>query len=296
MSSEMDQVFALLQAYVETNQDPTPASMRETYDKTGLDMPMAPGLAVEDITLDGVPTEKLTVEASDTGKAILYLHGGGYSIGSPKSHRALASQLAHAAKATTFVPDYGLAPEKPHPSAVQDATLAFKALLDRNYASDDIVVMGDSAGGGLAIALCLNLKAAGLPQPAAIACLSPWVNLENEGASYGLKAASDPMVTKDGLDVMALAYAGHQPMTAPLISPIHGDLSGLPPLLIQVGSEEVLLSDSTRLAEVAGAVGVPVSLEVWPGMIHVFHFFHGQLTPAREAISRLGAFARAHFG
>jgi acetyl esterase/lipase len=226
--------------------------------------------------------------------AVVYFHGGGYSIGSPRSHRHLAAAIGRAAGAAVLLPDYRLAPEHAFPAAVDDAVAAYRGLLDRGQAPARTVFAGDSAGGGLTVAALLALRERSLPLPAAAACISPWVDLSCGGASYATRAASDPIVTRQGVMEMARAYLGAADPRTPLASPLFADLAGLPPLLIQVGSEEVLLDDAVGLAERAKGAGVATTLEIWPGMIHVWHWFLPMLDEARSAIDAVGAFIHIH--
>jgi phosphinothricin tripeptide acetyl hydrolase len=192
-----------------------------------------------------------------------------------------------------LLPDYRLAPEHPFPAAVDDAVAAYRWLLDRGQTPERMVLAGDSAGGGLTVATLLALRDRGLPLPAAGVCISPWVDLTLSGASYDAKAATDPIVTRDGVTEMARAYLGQTEARTPLASPLFADLSGLPPLLIQVGSEEVLLDDSVALAKRAKTAGVDATLEIWPSMIHVWHWFLPMLDEAQAAIDVIGAFVQA---
>jgi acetyl esterase/lipase len=190
--------------------------------------------------------------------------------------------------------DYRLAPEAPFPAAVEDALAGYRWLLGQGIAAGRIAIAGDSAGGGLTMALLLAIKAAGLELPACAVPISPWVDMEALGASMDSKAASDPMVQRQGLADMAAMYLNGSDPRAPLAAPLYGDLAGLPPLLIQVGSEETLLDDAVRLAAAAGHAGVAVRLEIAPAMIHVYHFFHPMLGAARAANATAGAFIAGH--
>jgi len=223
---------------------------------------------------------------------VLYLHGGGYVIGSPRSHRHLAAAIASAGQATGLLLDYRLAPEHPFPAAVEDATAAYRWLLEQGIAPGHVVIGGDSAGGGLTVATLVALRDAGVPRPAAGVCISPWTDLTFGGASYRTRAQSDPIVSRPGIDGMAQAYLGATPPRTPLASPLFADLRGLPPLLIQVGSDEVLLDDATELADRAKAAGVDTTLEVWDRMIHVWHWFLPMLDEAQAAIDGIGRFVR----
>jgi acetyl esterase/lipase len=239
-----------------------------------------------------VPAEWVVAPGADARRVILYLHGGGYTIGSINTHRELAARLSRAAAARVLVIDYRLAPEHPHPAAVDDATAAYRWLLANGVDPARIVVAGDSAGGGLTVATLVALRDAHTPLPAAGVCLSPWVDLEGSGESMTTKAAVDPMVQRDGLLKMAAAYLAGQDARTPLAAPLYANLSGLPPLLIQVGTAETLLDDSTRLAERARKAGVNVTLDPWEDMIHVFQAFATYLPEARQAIDRIGEFVK----
>ena len=223
---------------------------------------------------------------------LLYLHGGGYVTGSPRSHERLVGHLATAVGCRALSLDYRLAPEHPHPAAVEDATAAYKWLLEQGYSPEKVAISGDSAGGGLAIAALVPIREKGLPQPAAAAALSPWTDLEATGASVTANADVDLMVTMDLMLEMVEHFLDGQNARLPLVSPIHADLQGVAPLYIQVGGDEMLLDDSTRVAENAEAAGVEVKLDVFPEMQHVFQGFVGNVPEATEAVERLGVWLR----
>jgi epsilon-lactone hydrolase len=244
------------------------------------------------VDASGVPAEWVAAAGARDDRTVLYLHGGGYCVGSINTHRQLAGNLSRAAGARVLLIDYRLGPEHAFPAAVDDATRAYRHLLDAGMRPAHSAIAGDSAGGGLTVAALLALRDADLPMPAAGICLSPWLDLTQSGSSMQGKAAVDPMVQRDRLQRMADAYlAGADPKT-PLASPLFADLARLPPLLIHVGTAETLLDDSTRFAERARAAGVPVTLDVWDDMIHVWHAFASVLPEGRQAIERIGAFLR----
>jgi acetyl esterase/lipase len=236
---------------------------------------------------------------------VIYLHGGGYSVGSVRSHTDLIARIAQATGARVIAPEYRLAPEYPFPTQLEDAIAIYCHLLSGGADAASglgpsaplqpsrIVLAGESAGAGLSLSTMVALRERGLPLPAAAVLVSPWVDLEATSASMVENAPWD-FVTRRGLDVYARRFVRAEDMRHPLAAPIHADLRGLPPLLVQVGEVETLRDDGIRLAERARAAGVEVELEVWPDMIHAFHVFAPMLADAREAIERIGAFCRAH--
>lgn len=270
----------------------TVAERRAQYERAEKVFPTPSDVTVEAVTAPARPAEWLRPPQARPDAVVLYLHGGGYVIGSPRSHRHLAAAIARAAGARALLLDYRLAPEHPFPAAVDDAVAAYRWLLGQGIAPGRIVVAGDSAGGGLTVATLLALRERGVPQAAGGVCISPWVDLTCGGASYTTKAAADPIVTRDGVAMMARAYIGDGDAKAPLVSPLYADLSGLPPLLVQVGSDEVLLDDALGLGERARAAEVDVTVEEWPEMIHVWHWFLPMLDEAQRAIDTIGAFVR----
>ena len=227
-------------------------------------------------------------------RTILYLHGGGYYFCSPKSHRSLVFQLATRSGARTFSLDYRLAPEHPFPAALDDALAGYRRLLADGTPPDSIVVAGDSAGGGLALALLVALRDAGDALPAAALLFSPWTDLAATGGTLVTNDGADPMFRGAAIARVATFYLADNDPTHPYLSPLYADLAGLPPLFIQVGSTEVLLDDARRVAERAKAAGVAVDFEVWPKMPHVWQLFAPFIPEARRALDRAAAFARAH--
>jgi monoterpene epsilon-lactone hydrolase len=271
----------------------TTAERRAQYERAEKVFPTAPDVKVERVTAPAAPAEWLRPPSAEPGRVVLYLHGGGYVIGSPRSHRHLAAAIAGSAGASALLLDYRLAPEHPFPAAVDDATAAYRWLRDQGVAPERIVIAGDSASGGLAVAALLALRDAGAPRPAAGVCISPWVDLTCGGGSYATKAAADPIVRRAGVEQMARAYLGATPPRTPLASPLFADLRGLPPLLIHVGSDEVLLDDATQLAARAKEAGVDATLEVYDRMVHVWHWFLPMLDEAQTAVDAIGRFVRA---
>ena len=258
--------------------------------------PIPDDVTREPVDAGGVPAEWIAAPGTDADRVIYYLHGGGYAIGSINTHREMISRLSRASGARALAIDYRLAPEHPFPAAIEDATTAYRWLLSTGVDPARIVIAGDSAGGGLTVATLVSLRDAGDPLPAAAVCLSPWVDMEGTGDSMTTQAEADPMINREDVLEGARAYLNGAGPRTPLASPIHADLSGLPPLLIHVGTAEVLLDDSTRLAERARSAGVDVTLEPWDDMIHVFQFFASRLPEAQQAIDRIGQFMRERTG
>ena len=250
-------------------------------------------VTVEPVSANGVRAEWTSTPQDDRDAALLYLHGGGYVIGSLDSHRHLVSEAGRAAKAWALALDYRLAPEHPFPAAVEDAVSGYRYLLSREIRPRHIAIAGDSAGGGLVVAAMLAIRDAGLPQPACGWCISPWIDMEGIGETMSTKEAADPMVQRAGLLDMAGLYLGGADPRSPLAAPIYADLTGLAPLLIQVGAAETLLDDAIRLAKAAGAADVRVDLQIWPEMVHVWHLFHPELKAGRRAIEQGGDYVRA---
>jgi acetyl esterase/lipase len=244
----------------------------------------------------GRPAEWVAAPGASAERALLYLHGGGYCIGSLNSHRQLAADLSRAAGLRVLLLDYRLAPEHPFPAAVDDAVAAYRFLLDGGLDRRRLAIAGDSAGGGLTAATLLALRDRDLPLPGAAALLSPWLDLTQSGESMESRAAADPMVQRDPLQKMADAYLNGADARTPLASPLFADLRHLPPLLIHVGTAETLLDDSRRFADRARAAGVDATLEVWEDMVHVWHAFAFVLPEARDANARIGEFLRRHLG
>jgi acetyl esterase/lipase len=245
---------------------------------------------VKPAVTDGVPGEWLIPRDASPRPVLLYLHGGGWTLGWNQIHRRMVAHLCRAAAIRALAVDYRLAPEHPFPAALEDCRAAYRRLLKDGTAPGDIVIAGDSAGGNLTLAMLLALRDAGDPLPAAAVCISPMTDLEGTGESFRTK--KDPALTAEFALLMARHYAGEQDPRLPLLSPYHGDLRGLPPLLIHVGGDEILLSDATRFADKARAAGVDVSLAVWPKLWHVWHFFAPSLPEARRAIDAIAAFIR----
>jgi epsilon-lactone hydrolase len=240
----------------------------------------------------GVRADLITTPDSEADRHVLFLHGGAFIIGSPNLYRHLTWRIASAARARVLAVDYRLAPEHPFPAALEDAFAAYNWLVASGTHPSRIAIMGDSAGGGLVFSLMLRLRDEGCPLPAAAAALSPWTDLALTGASLRVNATCDPMLRGDDPPLFVNDYlAGADPRT-PYVSPLYGDPAGLPPTIIQVGSDEVLRDDAVRMADRMRKAGCQVELEIWPRMPHVWHVFVPLIPEARRAIERIGKFVR----
>ena len=290
-SAELNKVLELLKSQPR-NPNATVAKMREGMERVS--ERVAKDVVCEGVRAGDVEAEWITPPEAAKDRVILYLHGGGYVMGSIATHRATIARIARAAKARALALDYRLAPEHPFPAAVDDSVAAYKWLLAQGYKPNKIVIAGDSAGGGLTLAALLAIRDAKLPNAAAGVAISPWADLEGTGESMKTRAASDPMVGSGNLGGMAKHYIGNSDPKHPLASPIHADYEQIPPLLIQVGDAETLLDDSTRVAKKAKDAGVNVELEVWDEMVHVWHAFAKILPEGQQAIDKIGKFVLAH--
>jgi monoterpene epsilon-lactone hydrolase len=284
---EIDEVRALLKSL------PRPrnwAERRERIDTVASAYGFAGDISFEPARIGACDAEWSLAPGSDPGRVLLYFHGGGYCSGSIRSHRSMVSEAGRAAGARTLALAYRLAPEHPFPAALDDAVAAVEHLLGMGIAASRIAIGGDSAGGGLALATLVRLRDAGRPLPACAWLVSPWVDLEMTGASIDTKDADDPLIHRAYLKELASAYCGNESPRNPLVSPVHADLSGLPPTLVQVGSAETLLDDAVAAVERLGEADVAATLEIWPRMIHAWPLWSARLTAGREAIASAGAY------
>ncbi len=270
-------------------------TMRRDWDALHAPEPSAP--APVPVSANGICAAWIGHAGADAERAILFFHGGGFQIGSVESHRSLMANIAAGTGCRVLGIDYRLAPEHRFPAPLEDALAAYDWLIAQGFAPERVALAGDSAGGGLAVSLLLALKARGAPLPAAAAVMSPWTDMEATGESYVTRSAADPIHQRATIAALARAYLGRSgDPRNPLASPIHGDLAGLPPLLVQVGDRETVLDDARMLADRARAAGVEVTLEIWDGMIHVFQLHAAELSEARDAIRRISDFLRRHLG
>lgn len=287
-SPEAEKIIAELRAYA-SQPMPSVTEERMAWEASVKGLRPPEGTLVSGVSLNGVPCEWVERADSD-GLVILLVHGGGFTAGSPRTHRRFAAQLALATGARVLVPDYALAPEEPFPAALDDIVAVYAALAEQGTSPEDIVISGDSAGGGLAVAALLKLRELGAPMPRSAVLLSPWADLTLSGGSY-ISKAHHPNASRAELERGARAYAPFEQHRDPLISPLFADLSGLPPLLIQAGEHEVFIDDSIALAERAKAAGVDARLTIAPGLWHVYQ--HYDCPEAHDAIEEIARFVHA---
>lgn len=291
-NKEIETLVSMMFSDRDPNVKPTLAEAREGFEGIGQAFPVGEDVQVTPFSANGVSSEEIIADGADSDQVLLYFHGGGYALGGLSTHRTMVSDLSRASGRRAILIDYRLAPENAFPAAVEDAVIAYRWLLDSGVPAANICLAGDSAGGGLTVATLLSLKEQGIELPAGAVCISPWVDLEMTGASHISRAAQDPMVKLADLREWTSYYLPDGGAKNPLASPVHGDLSGLPPLLIQVGTAETLLDDAYMLERVAKAAGVDVTLRVWEDMIHVWHLFGMVVEDGRKAIAEAGAFMK----
>lgn len=275
-------------------ENPTIEELRAGFAALARQYPPAADAVFERVDASGVPAEWVSISGGKQQPVILYFHGGGYCIGTAGTHRDLVSRLCRVAGGRALSVDYRLAPEHPHPAAVQDGVAAYRWLRKQGVPAKSIAIAGDSAGGGLTLATLLALREGGDELPAAGVCMSPVTDLAKEGESMRTRIELDPMVNPTSSTRYAQWYIGGNDPKTPLGSPLYADLKGLPPLLILVGTSEVLFDDSTRFAKKAKEAGVNCELEVREEMIHIWPFFAADLPEGRQAIGRMGSFIKSH--
>jgi monoterpene epsilon-lactone hydrolase len=273
-----------------------PAEQRAVFERMLTARPLPGDVTTTPGALGGVPVLTIEVSGVTAETTVLWFHGGWYVMGSPRTSAGLAAEVARRAGARVVSVDYRLAPEHPYPAALQDARSAYRALLDGGADPRSVVFVGESAGGGLAAATLAGLRAAGLPNPACAVLFSPWSDLTLSGASMTSKVGIDPSFAPEKVRVRAADYIGAADPADPSVSPVFADLAGLPPMLIQAGSHEILLDDSVRLAARAAAADVAITLDVTPGVPHLFQAFSATLDEGDAALSRVAAFLDAHAG
>ena len=294
-SPQLDTVLGMIRARAAETRK-TIEDDRASYERMLSSMPLDDDITTERVGAGGVPAEWIAAPGAEEQRILLYLHGGGYAFGSMRTHRVMLAHISRAAKARVLGLDYRLAPENPFPAPVEDSVAAYLWLLANGADPGKIVIGGDSAGAGLMVAVLVALKYIGEPLPAAGVGISSWADMEATGQSYVKNAEVDPSVSRDRILRIAKVYLGGKDPRAPLASPLHADLRGLPPLLLHVGSIETLLDDTTGLAKRAKEVGVEVEVDIWDDMPHVWHHFAPILPEGQQAIQRIGEFVRKHTG
>ena len=270
------------------------SELRRRLRELAATQPLPADVTVTAAALGGVPTAEITIGGIEPRHVVLYFHGGVYVIGDAFQAAGLASEVGRRTGAKVISVDYRLAPEHPYPAAVNDALAAYEGLLRGGTAPSDIAFAGESAGGGLAVATLVNARDHGLPLPAAALVMSPYADLTLSGATMETKREADPLFTREAFRARVTDYTSGQDAALGLISPIFADLSGLPPLIIQAGTHEVLLDDALRLANVAANADVEVTLDITPGVPHVFQAYYPFLDEAAAALDRAGQFLSAH--
>ena len=291
--SEIDAIRALLKS------KPRPVgwpARRKRLDEVGTVWPIADDVELTAVDVNGMPGEYSIVPGSDSSRVLMFFHGGGYCSGSIKSHRRLVTEAGRAAKMRTLAVGYSLAPEHPFPAAYEDALSAWQFLRNQGIAAAHIAIGGDSAGAGLTLGLITRLRDAHEELPACAWLISPWTDLTMSGSTLVSKAAVDPLIHREYLNELADAYLpAAMDRKDPRVSPFYADFANFPPMLIQVGSDETLLDDATRLAARVGSADVAVTLEIWPHMIHAWPLWNAHLEDGRCALASAGLFIRAHF-
>lgn len=273
----------------------TISEMRSHFNE-GFSLPPHPRAEVTAVSANGVPAELISISHGNADRIILYLHGGGFVMGGCSTHRRLAADLAEAAGTSALVIDYRLAPEYPYPAALEDTLAAYRWLLEtQGFRPGEVAIAGDSAGGNLALASLISLRDMGEAMPASSVLISPYCDQTRNSPTIVTHADIDPMVSPQLLDMISPWYAPDTDLKRPLISPLYGDLSGLPPTLIHVGAAEVLLDDALQLARQMALANIIVELKVWQDMIHCFHLFAPRLSEGRQAIYEVGVFLNRHW-
>lgn len=291
-AAPIDSVIARIRAVYGKWGRTTPAeTMRRDWDE--LFRARAAPMPVHRVDAGGVPGEWISVRA-DADRAVLYLHGGGFRLGSIESHRDLLQRLSRAADARILAIDYRLCPEHRFPAPLEDALAAYSWMLEQDTQPSRLAIAGDSAGAGLAISIMLAAKAQGVPLPGAAVLMSAWTDMQATGRSYETVAAQDPIHQRPMILSLARGYLGTHDPRDPLASPIHGDLRGLPPMLLQCGGRETLLDDTVVFGNNARAAGVDAEVQIFDDMIHVFQMFAAELAEATRAITSAGDFLRRH--
>lgn len=296
VSKGMENVIKLVRQQMASMKEITVKNIRDGLELMAKMVKIPKDVKCEPVDVGGVPAEWISTPGVINDKVILYLHGGGFIAGSIATHRDLAQRISRVSKTRILLIDYRLAPENPYPAAFEDVLTAYRWLIDaEKITPKNLIIAGDSAGGGLTVGGLIRMRDKGIPLPAAAICLSPGIDPTGSGESFKTKVDVDPFITPELFKFMINNFFGDIDLETPLTSALLADLSGLPPMLIQVGTSEILLDDSVRLAERAKAAGVDVTLDVWEDMIHVFQLFAGFAPEGTEAIDKIGEFIQRFF-
>ena len=296
VSRGLRKIIRFLEHNKEKSKTATIEEQRAFLERLASIVPLPEDVHVERKDIDGIPAEWITIPGGSEQQVILYLHGGYYVAGSCNTHRDLASRISRASKLCVLLIEYRLAPEHPFPEGLEDAIKAYNWIVStKKISPKNILIAGDSAGGGLTLATLLKLKKMKIELPIAAICLSPWTDLANTGDSLKIKAEEDPSLTPERTVYCSKLYLGEEDPQNPLASPLYADLKGLPPLLIHVGTAEIFLDDSVRFAKRAKEAGVDVKLEIWEDMIHVFHAYAAVAPEGQEGINKIGEFIQKFF-
>lgn len=270
-------------------------ALRASWEELAARSRLAANTRVRHATIAGIECDWLIPPDCDDAPVLYYLHGGAYVTGSSKTHRAMVSHIARRSGMRALLPNYRLAPENRFPAGLNDCVAVYRALLESGVDASRIAIAGDSAGGGMTMATLITLRDAGDPLPGAAVLLSPWLDLTASGDSHSSRNDDDPWFNAEDMPESVALYCDAEQVSDPLVSPLFADVAGLPPVMIQVGDHEILLSDATRMADRLSAVGGDVTLEVWPGMWHVFQYFIGKMPESKRAIRRIGRYLRDRF-
>ena len=287
--------FVIRQIFRRIDGDADIGKLRESWEKLAARSRAASDVRMKVVDVAGVECEWLVPSGCQEAPVLLYLHGGAYVGGSSATHRSMVSHIARASGMRALLPNYRLAPEHPFPAGLEDCVAVYRALLADGADPARLAIGGDSAGGGMTFAALLKLRDSGDRLPATAVLLSPWLDLTGTGESTRTRDAQDPMFDAKEMPKAAAYYAPHEMLSNPWISPLFADVHGLPPMLIQVGDHEILLSDSTRITDKIRAAGGDVTLQVWPDMWHVFQYSIGQMPEAKRAIDDIGTYLRRRF-
>ena len=291
VSKGMQRVIKLLKQRAEVDIHTRVVQSREGLDQLAILVTLPKDVTIESININDLPANWISTPESNPDKVILYLHGGGYISGSLISHQDLVMRIGRASNSKVLLIDYRLAPEHPFPAALEDSIMVYKWLItEKNISPKNIVIAGDSAGGGLTLCTLMKLRDENIPKPAAAVCLSPWTDLAITGNSIKKNYKIDPWLKPSELYFMAELYIGDNDPENPYISPLYGNFNSLPPILIHVGSHEILLDDATRIAAKAKNEGVDTTIEVWDEMLHVFQAFADWAPEGQKAINKIGQY------